>query len=85
MVNPREILRLCRSNLGTRRTATARLSNAPLDMLRCLDDGLTMKYIAASTGISVHTVHSHLRGAYNRLNTNGSNNAVALAIRAGLI
>jgi len=53
--------------------------------LGLLADGLSMKDIAALHGVSIHTVHSHLRRAYQKLNARGSNNAIAIAIRTGLI
>ena len=61
------------------------LTKAQLKTLRALAEGLSMKDIAAQTGVSIHTVHTHLRMAYKRLNARGSNNAVAIAIREKLI
>jgi DNA-binding CsgD family transcriptional regulator len=54
-------------------------------MIAGLAEGLSMKELAAKYEISIHTVHSYLKGAYRHLNANGGNHAVALAIRAGLI
>lgn len=61
------------------------LTKTQLEALRAVAEGFSMKDIAAQTGTSIHTVHTHLRMAYKRLNAKGSNNAVAIAIREKLI
>ena len=58
------------------------LTHTQTAMLKVLADGASMKDIAGQFGVSINTVHTHLRRAYRALNARGSNNAIAIAIRA---
>ena len=44
-----------------------------------------MKDMAAQMGVSIHTIHTHLRTIYKRLGVRGSNAAIAQSLRAGWI
>ena len=48
-------------------------------------DGLTKKEIAAQTEISVHTVSTHVRSIYEKLQVTTNTGAVAKALRQHLI
>ena len=61
------------------------LTKAQTEVLRSLSEGLTMKEIATARRVSIHTVHKQIRLVYERLDAKGSNNAIAIAMRAGLI
>jgi DNA-binding CsgD family transcriptional regulator len=85
-----KMIRLSKSikNTGKTRWQIAldfNLTKAQTEVLRSLSEGLTMKEIAADRRVSIHTVHEQLRLAYRRLDAKGSNNAIAIAMRAGLI
>jgi two-component system NarL family response regulator len=54
-------------------------------ILRAIDEGLTYKEISAKLAISVHTVHSHIKTTYERLQASGKREALATARRRGLI
>ncbi len=61
------------------------LSPREADVLRGVAAGLTNKAIALKLGISEHTVKFHLGGAMTKLNAASRAEAVASAIRRGLI
>ena len=50
-----------------------------------LGEGHHYKTAAAEPGISVHTVRFHLRGIYSKLEVHSKSEAVAKALREGLI
>jgi DNA-binding NarL/FixJ family response regulator len=54
-------------------------------ILRLMADGLTKKEIAASAEISVHTVSTHVRSIYEKLQVTTNTGAVAKALREHLI
>ncbi len=54
-------------------------------ILRLIDRGLTYKEISASLSISVHTVHSHIKSMYERLQATGKCDALARARARGLL
>jgi DNA-binding CsgD family transcriptional regulator len=53
--------------------------------LQLLMDGHQNKTAAAELGISVHTVGFHLRSIYEKLHVHSRSQAVARALRGGLI
>ena len=63
------------------RSLTAR----EVDVLRLLAEGLTHEEIGARLGISSETVRTHMRKACNRLGAKTRTQAVALALRRGLM
>jgi len=65
--------------------ASVTLSPREADVLRGVAAGLTNKAIALKLGISEHTVKFHLGGAMTKLNAASRAEAVASAIRRGLI
>ncbi len=73
-----------------RRTQTpeqfsAGLSPQELRLLKLLTEGHQNKTAAAELGISVHTVSFHLRSIYEKLHVHSRSEAVARALREGLI
>lgn len=65
--------------------AACNLSPQETRLLRLLGEGYHYKTAAADLGISVHTVRFHLRGVYSKLEVHSKSEAVAKALREGLI
>jgi DNA-binding NarL/FixJ family response regulator len=61
------------------------LSPRERQVLRCIDEGLTYKEIAARLSISAHTVHGHIKCIYEQLQAKGRKEALASARVRGLI
>ena len=61
------------------------LSPKELEVLRYLADGMPAKQIAAEMGLSVHTIDSHLRNLYRKLEAPNQSAAVARAFRLGIL
>lgn len=61
------------------------LTDREREILRLMADGLLKKEIADSLGLSVHTVSSHLRHVYDKLQVTTNTAAVAKALREGII
>ena len=61
------------------------LSPREQEVLKLVADGKTNRAIAITLGISEHTVKNYMRAIRNKFNTNSRAEAVAVAIRAGLI
>jgi DNA-binding NarL/FixJ family response regulator len=68
-----------------RKTQTAALSPQELQVLKLLTQGHQNKTAAAELGISIHTVSFHLRSIYEKLHVHSRSEAVARALREGLI
>jgi DNA-binding NarL/FixJ family response regulator len=64
---------------------SARLSPQELRLLKLLAEGHQNKTAASELGISVHTVSFHLRSIYDKLHVHSRSEAVARALREGLI
>lgn len=62
-----------------------RLSPQEIRLLKLLMEGHLNKTAAAELGISVHTVGFHLRSIYEKLHVHSRSEAVARALRTGLI
>ncbi|MGE0323672.1 MAG: response regulator [Polyangiaceae bacterium] len=82
-INPR-IARLVIQELHGETGADA-ITPRERQILRAIDAGQTYKEVAACLGISVHTVHSHIKTIYERLQAHGKRQALAEARRRGLI
>jgi len=63
----------------------AALSDREQEVLRDLARGLVCKQIAADRGISLHTVRTYVRRIYEKLQVATIAEAVATAIRSGLV
>ena len=53
------------------------------DILRLLGDGLANHDIAATLGLSDHTVKFHLRSIFSKLGAHSRTEAVSVAVRRG--
>jgi DNA-binding NarL/FixJ family response regulator len=78
------VLELFRKTQGSESSA-AGLSPQELRLLKLLTQGHQNKTAAAELGISVHTVSFHLRSIYEKLHVHSRSEAVARALRDGLI
>lgn len=65
--------------------AAAGLSQQELRLLKLMMEGHQNKTAAAELGISAHTVNFHLRSIYEKLHVHSRTEAVARALREGLI
>lgn len=63
----------------------AGLSHQETRLLKLLAEGHLKKTAAAELGISIHTVSFHLRSIYEKLHVHTRSEAVARALRSGLI
>jgi DNA-binding NarL/FixJ family response regulator len=61
------------------------LTDREIEVLQLLAQGLANKQIAATLGISEHTVKFHVSGIYTRLGAASRTEAVRLGVRLGLI
>lgn len=66
-------------------TQAAGLSPQELRLLKLMMEGHQNKTAAAELGISAHTVNFHLRSIYEKLHVHSRTEAVARALREGLI
>jgi DNA-binding NarL/FixJ family response regulator len=64
---------------------TATLSSQEMRLLALLMAGHQNKTAAVELGISVHTVNFHLRSIYEKLHVHSRSEAIARALREGLI
>jgi len=62
-----------------------RLTAREADVLRMLARGRTYSQAAAGLGMSAHTVASHVKNAYRKLDVHSAAAAVLQAVRLGLI
>ena len=62
-----------------------RLTAREADVLRLLARGRTYSQAAAELGMSAHTVASHVKNAYRKLDVHNAAAAVMQAVRLGLI
>ena len=62
-----------------------RLTAREADVLRMLARGRTYAQAAAELGMSAHTVASHVKNAYRKLDVHSAAAAVLQAVRLGLI
>lgn len=61
------------------------LSPQQRHVLRLVDEGLTYKQIAERLSVSAHTVHSHIKNIYERLQAKSRGEALSKARRQGLL
>ena len=64
---------------------TAPLSKREREILQKVANGATTKEVAHDLGISPHTVKTHLERIFEKLGANDRAQAVAIAIRSGLV
>jgi DNA-binding NarL/FixJ family response regulator len=64
---------------------TTPLSKREREILQKVADGSTTKQVASELGISPHTVKTHLERIFEKLGANDRAQAVAIAIRTGIV
>lgn len=86
-MSPRIARRLLRDlvDTGAPPALTKPMSARERDVLRAVARGDSHKDISARLGISMHTVHSHLRNIYKKLQVLGRSEALQRARELGLI
>ena len=75
---------------GTSSTASDEPRSTPLskrerEILQKVADGATTRQVASDLGISPHTVKTHLERIFEKLGANDRAQAVAIAIRTGIV
>ncbi len=65
--------------------APALLTSAEIEITRLIAEGLTTKAIAVQKNKSFHTIMSHRKNIFRKLNINSTSALVKYAIKAGLI
>ena len=73
------------ARLGDATSDTTPLSKREREILQRVADGATTKQVAADLGISPHTVKTHLERIFEKLGANDRAQAVAIAIRQGIV
>jgi DNA-binding NarL/FixJ family response regulator len=76
---------LARNAIDSSRRSLTSLSAREHDVLRLLADGLTQEEIGAQLSIGAETVRTHVRRACERLGAKTRTQAVATALRKGLL
>lgn len=78
--------------LGSLRTAGSGATPTPIDLtdrerdvLRALAQGASYQRAAEALGVSLDTVRTHVRSMYKKLQVNSASQAVARALRDGLV
>ena len=61
------------------------LTEREKEILRFMANGLMKKEIAIKSGLSIHTVSTHIRHIYDKLQVSSNTAAVAKALREGLV
>jgi len=64
---------------------TTPLSKREREILQRVADGATTRQVASDLGISPHTVKTHLERIFEKLGANDRAQAVAIAIRSGIV
>jgi len=72
-------------NLSSTSKAIAALTPRELAVVRLLGSGCTYGQVAVRLGVSPHTVVSHIKNAYRKLDTHTAAAAVLRAIQLGLL
>jgi DNA-binding NarL/FixJ family response regulator len=71
--------------MGDPASDTTPLSKREREILQRVADGATTKQVASDLGISPHTVKTHLERIFEKLGANDRAQAVAIAIRLGIV
>jgi two-component system NarL family response regulator len=61
------------------------LSQREKGIIKCIEQGLTYKEIATDLNISSHTVHSHIKRIYEKLQSKDRTEALVKARKSGVI
>jgi DNA-binding NarL/FixJ family response regulator len=61
------------------------LTQTELEILKAMTQGKLTKEIAYERGSSIHTINSHRKNIFRKLNVNCAHDAIKYALRAGLV
>jgi len=61
------------------------LTQRETELVKLVEDGLTYKEIGERLGISTHTVHTHIKNIYEKLQAKDRNSAIIIARKKGII
>lgn len=61
------------------------LTNAEIEILKEIAQGKTTKEIAANRNLSFHTINTHRKNIFRKLDVNNAHEAIKYAIRAGIV
>lgn len=81
----RQVINVFRQNQGRAPEDDANLSSREIEVLTSLSNGNNYQEIANRLFISVDTVRHHIRNIYRKLHVHSQSEAVAKAIRKGII
>lgn len=87
-INPiiaKKVLNAFQSIQTSSKAITETLTAKEKEILTCLVNGNSYKMTASKMDISIDTVRSHIKKVYSKLHVNSMNEAVAKAIKHGLV
>lgn len=61
------------------------LTQREIEIVKLVEEGLTYKEIGERLSISTHTVHTHIKNCYEKLQAKGRNDAINKARKKGII
>lgn len=61
------------------------LTQREIEIVKLVEEGLTYKEIGERLSISIHTVHTHIKNIYEKLQAKGRNDAIIKARKKGII
>ncbi len=61
------------------------LTSRETEIVKLIEEGLTYKEIGERLGISTHTVHTHIKNIYEKLQAKNRNEAIVMARKKGII
>jgi DNA-binding NarL/FixJ family response regulator len=61
------------------------LTQRETEIVKLVEDGLTYKEIGETLGISTHTVHTHIKNMYEKLQAKDRNDAIIKARKKGIL
>jgi DNA-binding NarL/FixJ family response regulator len=61
------------------------LTQREKETVKLIEEGLTYKEISYKLGLSIHTVHTHIKNTYEKLQAKGRSDALAKARKKGII
>lgn len=73
------------NNQGARKEDGIMLTPKEIEVLKLLTDGLNYKMVAAQLNISFHTVNSHVKKIYEKLQVHSMGEAISLALKKGIV
>ena len=81
----KKVLEMFQQETTGKKTNPFDLTSREVDILSMLTKGLSYKMIADASGITFHTVNSHLKKIYEKLHVHSATEAVAKALGKGIV